>query len=282
MTPTMRAPSSIRGEAATTLGHLLARRSALRAAHRHLPRRFESLAPRAIERALDRPIVRPSAAAGDTRFVRQLAGDLDTILCERSTPIPRGLRVGGAARRRPATASGARAGPGQAEHVGYRAAHSCAAIEVQRRRPRPCLPRCWWESRRPRTKPDSRTPGSGKSARLLPRSCSMSTTPYTIPGSTQARQMIVKQVSTISTISSNPSSTMHVQRRSWHGLSPAWRHSRQCRVGEPWRSSGCARPLSKGAASSRRGHRPGIHGHRGAHRAAHRVQPDCEDSGGDR
>ena len=44
------------------------------------PRRFENLTPLAIERALESPIVRPSAAVGDSRLARQLSGDLDNIL----------------------------------------------------------------------------------------------------------------------------------------------------------------------------------------------------------
>jgi eukaryotic-like serine/threonine-protein kinase len=81
MTPNYASPEQIRGEAATTasdiysLGVVLYELLAGRC-----PRRFESLTPRAIERALERPIVRASAATGEARLARQLAGDLDTIL----------------------------------------------------------------------------------------------------------------------------------------------------------------------------------------------------------
>ena len=62
------------------LGHLLARRVLYELLTGTSPRRFENLTPLAIQRALESPIVRPSAAVGGTRLARQLAGDVDNIL----------------------------------------------------------------------------------------------------------------------------------------------------------------------------------------------------------
>jgi tetratricopeptide (TPR) repeat protein len=81
MTPNYASPEQIRGEAATALSDIYSLGAVLyELLTGTVPRRFENLGPLAIQRALDEPIVRPSAAVADSRLSRQLAGDLDTIL----------------------------------------------------------------------------------------------------------------------------------------------------------------------------------------------------------
>ena len=286
LTPSYASPEQIRGEAATTSSDIYS----LGAVFYELltginPRRFENLTPLAIERALESPIVRPSAAVGDSRLARQLSGDLDNILL-RALDVEPSRRYESAAQladdvRRHLEHEPVRARP---HTVGYRARTfvrrhrgSTAAVAAvvatlmvgiavslvrspTRGCPRPANPiaRVHARVRRPRCRARPSRFDAGAPDDRSNRS----------PLSRRSRQIRRARC----TCREGPGK----------GISPAWRYSRQCRVCEPWRSSGCARSVSKGAASSRRGHRPGIHGHRGAHRAAHRVQPDCEDSGGGR
>ena len=81
LTPNYASPEQIRGEAATPSSDIYSLGAVLyELLTGTSPRRFENLTRLAIERALERPIVRPSAAAGDPRLARQLSGDLDNIL----------------------------------------------------------------------------------------------------------------------------------------------------------------------------------------------------------
>ena len=110
------------------------------------PRRFENLTPLAIERALESPIVRPSAAVGDSRLARQLSGDLDNILL-RALDVEPSRRYESAAQladdvRRHLEHEPVRARP---QTVGYR-----ARTFVRRHRGKvaavAALPSPWWRS----------------------------------------------------------------------------------------------------------------------------------------
>ena len=81
MTPNYASPEQIRGEAATVSSDIYSLGVVLyELMTGTTPRRFDRLGSHAIQVALDTPIVRPSAAVSDTRLARQLAGDIDTIL----------------------------------------------------------------------------------------------------------------------------------------------------------------------------------------------------------
>ena len=81
LTPNYASPEQIRGAAATIASDIYSLGAVLyELLTGTCPRRFENLPPLAIERTLETPIVRPSAAVRDTRVARQLVGDLDDIL----------------------------------------------------------------------------------------------------------------------------------------------------------------------------------------------------------
>ena len=114
-----------RGGGHDFVGHLLARRSALRAADWHLstPLREPDAARRSNELS-SVPIVRPSAAVGEARASRASSpATWTTSSCARSTPSPRADTSRPRSLQTTATASGAPAGPGQAAHGRLSAPH---------------------------------------------------------------------------------------------------------------------------------------------------------------
>ena len=196
MTPNYASPEQIRGEAATTsLGHLLARRVLYELLTGICPRRFESLTPLAIERSLDRPIVRPSAAVGDARLrapARRRSRQHPHARARDRSGAP--LRVGRAARGRSATASGAPADPGAAAHGRLSGGDvRASASRIDSRGGGSLCGLVGGDWRCLVQKPDSPTSGCGKSARSRSKLVfDVHDAVRDLPGSTKARQLIVQ------------------------------------------------------------------------------------------